>query len=316
MKKMTALASIVGAGAAAVAAIAWFNRGKEDKIHYVSDVPDGAEVPLPGTEAEDDGHPQRVTGGLTSEKLFVQLPEVNRSVELHPNGKLYYYEDGKVIQEESLSNCWPEGKYKIHYYKPYSGTTAWLFFEKLDDNAGDGYFCEEQFEEGFTKMDHVVALDGSLHPLGLSYAKDARAWDKRFSIYDEKIPALGGKKVTVHVPQDLRCGDEQRTIDGITYFGEEDGRYYGFMIGQDSRATILATPANNWESYDSVGYSLVVDRGDYYLVVWVSKLDANSIELCFKDTFGEHDFDRFLRACKVYPDDPSRGLSSVFYKQK
>ena len=94
MKKMTALASIVGAGAAAVAAIAWFNRGKEDKIHYVSDVPDGAEVPLPGTEAEDDGHPQRVTGGLTSEKLFVQLPEVNRSVELHPNGKLYYYEDG------------------------------------------------------------------------------------------------------------------------------------------------------------------------------------------------------------------------------
>lgn len=312
-KTLAVLASIIGAGAASVAAIAWLNRRKDGKIVVANEGPlseaEAEGEALVGTICDDEVN--RIIRSLAPEKLAVQSPEANRSIELHPNGKLYYYEDGKVIQEATL-NSWPEGKFKIHYYRPYDSRICWLFFEALDD--GESYFCAERFNEGYTQMDHVMALDHALLPIGLSYAKDDKDDVKTTFHLGERASVFGGKKVSVHAPSTVRCGDEQRTIDSFSYFGEDDDRYYVLKI-ESKLAYVKTGPDELWKDRELVGFNLVMDCGSYYELTLIGNADLSLDKRCYEDVFGEHDFARFINVCKAFPSDPLMGIMPAFYRE-
>lgn len=226
----------------------------------------------------------------TPDSVTLEAAGVNRSVVLKPNGSLEYYEDGELVGRDKVE-AWPEGNFKIHIVFLYE--VYWLFFEKAETGSFDGI----DMEPGYYKMDFAMALDAAFKALPLSRPKTAISKEgltAPFEIRSQVDPLCIGKDVMLQVPDYVRTGDVDRTIERFDYFGSEDGGIYRCEMKDERVQPYLFIK----DGYDValVDNLAVVDLGDCYMIYrWMGT--GNYSEAYAKDCFGKHDFARFKQAC-------------------
>ena len=228
----------------------------------------------------------------TPDSICLETLGAGRKIILRPNGALEFYEDDVQVGKKMVE-AWPEGDFKI--YAVYLHGLYWLFFEKFHT----GCFANIDMKAGFYKMDYAMALDSSFAPLSLSLPKTIaeEKSHKSFSIAANSEQVCIAKKVMLHVPDHIRVGDTDRTIEDFTYFGSEDDVVYVCRI-EEVKAYPYLYVKEGYE-VDLVDNYAIVDLKDCYMVYrWIS---SNKISTqYFKDCFGKHDFARFKRACEEY----------------
>lgn len=226
----------------------------------------------------------------TPDSVTLEAAGVNRSVVLKPNGSLEYYEDGELVGRDKVE-AWPEGNFKIHIVFLYEA--YWLFFEKAETGSFDGI----DMEPGYYKMDFAMALDAAFKALPLSRPKTAISKEgltAPFEIRSQVDLLCIGKDVMLQVPDYVRTGDVDRTIERFDYFGSEDGGIYRCEMKDERVHPYLFIK----DGYDValVDNLAVVDLGDCYMIYrWMGT--GNYSEAYAKDCFGKHDFARFKQAC-------------------
>lgn len=225
----------------------------------------------------------------TPDSVTLEAAGANRSVVLKPNGSLEYYEDGELVGRDKVE-AWPEGNFKVHIVFLYE--TYWLFFEKAETGSFDGI----SMEPGYYKMDYAMALDTAFKALPLSRPKTIRkeGLTEPFVIRSQIDPLCIGKDVMLQVPDHVRTGDIDRTIERFDYFGSEDGGIYRCEVKDERIYPYLYVK----DGYDValVDNLAVVDLKDCYMIYrWMGT--GNYSEAYAKDCFGKHDFARFKQAC-------------------
>ena len=251
---------------------------------------------------------------ITPEAIVMELPEAGRKVELGTDGVIRCFEDDEIVTMRMLEH-WPVGNYKIHYYRSLGMASrfAYLFFE---ETKADSFFCKAQFKKsGYYPMAHVLVLGEDLSLVPISFPKDSEG-SNDFHVGNSNTPdCFGGKKVMLRVPDHTHCGDTQRTIRDFAYVGEDDEKFY--LCDIENIRVVRRNPVNvdKWRAYELIGWNMVADCGDCYMVCNFGDISRNFPAKYFEDSFGKHSFERFKAACGQCLDDSTLFIRPAFYRE-
>ena len=326
-KSLAILSAVIGAGTGVVAttlAIAARKRrtsriqreSLSDAINDCNiDISIGDEATFAETEPEEftDNRGRRITPSA----IVMEFTGTGRRVELDCKGMARYYQDDECLEERHIDE-WPEGDYVIHYYRTFgiAGQFAWLFFEEAEKDGSR--FCKAMFREpGCYKMKYVMAIDEKLEPIILAFESSGR---KGFGLgkqeYErEKNATCIGSNVVLRIPDYVKAGDEQGTLKDFVYVGKSKTEYY--LCSVENVSVERERLCEGCVRYEFVGWNIVADYGDRYLVRGFGEYLKPKNEHYFTDCFGEHDFERFLAGCRSYEKekDVYMWIRPVFYKE-